>query len=65
MPRRTHHQRPYVPWNSRGRRTAAVFFQDAKLAIAAGHGGLVAEPLAQVKGPLVLAGRLLIIPAPG
>ena len=37
--------------------------EDAELVVAAGHAGLVAEPLVDVEGALVLAGGLVVVPA--
>jgi len=51
-----------VPRDGCGDPSAAFLFQEAKVAIAAGYAGPIAEPLEDVEGKLVLAGRLLIIP---
>ena len=41
----------------------ALGVQDAELADAGGHVGLVAEPLEGVEGALVVAGGLVVVPA--
>src|SRR5260370_76925 len=53
-------ERSYMPGDGCGDRTSAFLFQDAELAVAAGHAGLVAEPLLNVERALVLAGGLVV-----
>ena len=52
-----------MPCYGCGDGTAAFLFQDAELAVAGGPAGLVAEPLFDVQGALVLAGGLVVVPA--
>jgi hypothetical protein len=56
-------ERSYVPCNGCGDESPAFLFQDAELAVAGRRFGLVAEPLADVQGPLVPVGGLLVVPA--
>ena len=42
---------------------AAVGFQDAQLAVGVGEAGLVAEPLIDGQGLLVVPGGLVVVPA--
>ena len=52
-----------MPGDGCGSRAAAVLFQGAELAVDGSRVGLVADPLEDVQGALVLAGGLVVVPA--
>jgi len=58
------HERPDVPSDRRGSRTAPSF-EDAEIVAAAGYADRVAKPLSDIEGALVLADGLAVIPARG